>query len=83
MVKLVNHVRFPCLLLALMRLLGEAQGITTVAGVNNQDYSGDGGPATSASRPTSAQTLAAGDWQLVATTQDGFSSASGVILSMI
>jgi uncharacterized protein (TIGR03437 family) len=27
-------------------------------------------------------TLAAGDWQLVATTQDGFSSASGVILSV-
>jgi uncharacterized protein (TIGR03437 family) len=27
-------------------------------------------------------TLAAGDWQLLATTQDGFSSASGVILSV-
>jgi uncharacterized protein (TIGR03437 family) len=28
------------------------------------------------------QTLAAGDWQLIAKTQDGFSSASGVILSV-
>jgi uncharacterized protein (TIGR03437 family) len=28
------------------------------------------------------ETLANGDWQLLATTQDGFSSATGVILSV-
>jgi uncharacterized protein (TIGR03437 family) len=45
----MNHVRFSCLFLALTQLLCEAQVITTVAGVNNQGYLGDGGPATSAS----------------------------------
>ncbi len=49
MAKLMNHVRFSCLFLALTPLLCEAQVITTVAGVNNQGYAGDGGPATSAS----------------------------------
>jgi hypothetical protein len=50
MVNLINHVGFPAPFLQVTRLLCEAQVITTVVGVNNQDYSGDGGPATSASR---------------------------------
>lgn len=46
---MINYVRFSCLCLALTWVLCEAQVITTVAGVNNQGYAGDGGPATSAS----------------------------------
>jgi uncharacterized protein (TIGR03437 family) len=45
----MNPLRYSCLFLALTHLFCEAQVITTVAGVTNQGYSGDGGPAISAS----------------------------------
>ena len=47
--KTMNPVRYSCLFWALTQLFCEAQVITTVAGVTNQGYAGDGGPATSAS----------------------------------